>query len=380
MTKRVQAKKQGKRATRRNRRPTKKAKKQTVVRVVRTYADAGMKRLTLTECSSRYLHALRYPFDDKAIGACLPYPPTRESLKATTTIRFTGLTGTNQMVMYVLPTLASDRACVYYKTAATGAYPPDALTLTADNTAPAGWIGSAMSTLPATAAQLASQSAAGRIVAFGIRVSFAGESQYTGGTLSVYAHPEHENVNGYNPGAFANVPLWRITDKQLTFGFGSVSDKEREYAGYQTGYFGTVSYLYPWSRMNVNGASWVSAPTILDGSPVIQLVFSNLTANQRFMVELIQHTEYVGSQFQYGCTPSHADHNGASLVDEAAQRAQSDGSYIDFAKKIGNKLREAAHDQGFGMVDTVSIAAKAATVATKLYRRNRPSGGLALLR
>lgn len=89
-----------------------------------------------------------------------------------------------------------------------------------------------------------------------------------------------------------------------------------------------ISAFYPWSQNidmnNVNTAAVATSP-VTNGAPSIVLAFAGTTPGSQFMVELIQHCEYVGKSAQFGLTPSHNDSVAAGIVQAAA-----DSSPLDF--------------------------------------------------
>lgn len=291
----------------------------------------------MSECARKYLAAIARPFSTEALGACLPHPPDRDSLKVTSIQRFnlTADASGNAWVQ-LAPTIANDQMAIWYNST-TGTVP---ITVVTANVAPANYTALNFAQLPFTLAQISSNLVAGRIVAVGFRITYVGPVTTMAGTFFSYADPEHGNINlaSYSPSGplFASneAKIRRVTDHAFEQGFTIVAENEAEYVGYNQ-YRGGVSSvagsyglrgIYPWSNggVDINGASPANAGYVANAPPCIIFGVSGSTAASAYYVEVIQHVEYVGKSASYGLTPSHNDADAAYTVRAAADRSTAE--------------------------------------------------------
>lgn len=285
-----------------------------------------------SECAVKYLAALAQPFSGAAVGACLPYEPSHNSLKVTTVQRFNLTTNASGVgILMIAPCIANDQGAIWY-TDTTGV---DSGIVCTANTPPAGWLVRNFVGIPFTAAQIASGGVAGRVVSVGLRVQYLGVASAMGGSFSSYVDPEHANVNdtfGTNANFYASpeVKVQRVTAKPFEQGFGIIKPTEAAYKGVpdaratQTtiGVAGH-SWIYPWSMYDINGVGSGMTGSIVNGAPPIMFRIAG-SVSQVYYVEVIQHLEYVGRTVAYGATASHNDQPTATKIDHAVNEALSD--------------------------------------------------------
>lgn len=284
----------------------------------------------MTECARKYRAAVQTPFSPQALGACLPYPPDRDSLKATTLNRFalTAHTG-GTAGFYISPCLANDNFTIW-ATDGSAAFAP--FVASSSNTAPAGWVG-INNNSPFSGSALGSPGALeGRIVSVGFRVTYTGNVSSMAGTFSCYVDPSHACVNNSNFTASAisaalETRYCRISDRPFEQGFTVVNASEQQYTGaqYVSRYDNKTNWLtalYPWScGTDINCLSANQVGALQNGGAPIVVIIQAAAAGATFYVEYIQHIEYVGKSASYGLTVSHNDHNAANMITAGADRA-----------------------------------------------------------
>lgn len=286
--------------------------------------------LAMSECARKYRAAVQTPFSPQALGACLPYPPDRDSLKVTTLNRF-ALTvhSGGTAAVYVAPCLSSDSFSLW-ATDGTAAFAP--FVAAATNTAPAGWFGVNCNS-PFQGGTLISPGALeGRVVSVGLRVTYTGSVSSMAGTYSCYVDPAHACVNSATFSAAGisaalETRYCRITDRPFEQGFTIVNPAEQNYAGSQNAskYDNKTNWFpcyYPWSQgMDINCLMANQVGAIANGGAPIIFLIQAATAGSTFYVEYVQHLEFVGKAASYGLTVSHNDHNAANMITAGADRA-----------------------------------------------------------
>jgi len=309
----------------------------------------------MSHCAMKYLACLREPFSEKAAGACLPYPPDRDSLKVTVYARFNiqvGTSGDNRIL--VAPCLSSNSVAIWYSQSDSGTVP---FTTTVVNTPPTNWSALSFSNLPFTSTQINQGLVAGRIVSVGIRMTYTGKVTDMGGAYYSWVSPGHESVNiignDIRSGTTTllgnqEVRFKRVTDKPMEEAFTVTSDAEHMYYGYNDlrmygNTYGSSISEYPWSKgVDVNGNNANSASYTWNGAPCI--IFGVTGGSGAYYVEVVQHVEYVGRAAMYGLTPSHNDHNAANLIQKAAESAVTDVNNkpdSSWASIVANAMRTA---------------------------------------
>lgn len=331
----------------------------------------------MSECARKYAAAIAKPFSSEAEGCCLPYPPDRNSLKATGFCRFT-LTADASGNAWVLfsPSSTNDNVSAWYN-ATTGTIP---MTITAANTAPTNYNKALMSNLPFTGTNVTLNVDA-RLVAVGFRITYLGKVTDMAGIYFSYVEPSHANVNtseysvddGDVLGAL-ETKLTRITSAPFEQGFTCVNDLEHSYAG-QTDFrsgttsnaTGNIRAVYPWdtTSLDINNTGPNTAGWLANGAAPIVFGVRGATAGSTFQVQLISHLEYVGKGASYGLTPSHNDHNAANAIQAAAERATAafqDSPTVPWSNVLYKSLRDTAAHAGGRIIrdQVVSIGAKVA--------------------
>lgn len=294
----------------------------------------GQRRM-MSECARKYLACIAEPFSLRAAGACLPYPPDRDSLKVTSYARFSiGVDANGDNRIMFAPCLAKDARSLWYSANAAGVVP---MTLAALNTAPANWAATSFTDLPFTTNDLGtSGTVSGRIVSVGIRMTYLGKSSDMEGVFYTWQDPAHNNINiagnDVRTGATlllgnSDVKVRRVSAGPHEMAFTVVSDKEHEYTGAASSVTGTAAAApfncrahYPWSSgVDMNGSVPTSAGYVNNGAPCI--IFGVSAGSGTYWVEVVQHVEYVGRGAVYGATASHNDHNAANTIQKAAETA-----------------------------------------------------------
>lgn len=289
--------------------------------------------VAMSECARKYLACITRPFSSDALGACLPFPPDRNSLKATGLTRFT-LTADasgNSFVAFA-PCTANDRVA-YWLNYTTGTWP---ITVVTADTAPANYAAGKFTTLPYAQAQLTTTVQA-RIVSVGFRITYIGSVTNMAGFYYAYCDPGHGDINSSdftmnNVFAAAECKTRRITDRAFEMAYTVATEEEHKYTGkaeYEAGATAIsgscgLTSMWPWSKVDINGKSSAQTGFVQNGSAPIIFGTSGATPGTTFYVELIEHVEYVGKGASYGLTPSHNDHNAANIIAAASERAVGD--------------------------------------------------------
>lgn len=332
---------------RRNRRPKGKKspqnqKQQTTVRVQvpRQPRPPKPKKPQGSECAAKYLASVARPFSAMARGACLPHPPDRASLKVDGFAKFFVTTDSiGSGFVLISPCLANDRAYAWCNSSS-GQMP---ITVATTDVAPANYAVVKMTTLPFAAMSFMNGSVEGRIVSVGIRVTYLGSVANMAGVIYHYSDPAHANLNfvefsPINLIQLNETKVVRVSAKAFEVGHTLVRPEEANYTGVREWREGTssatgatnsvgISAFYPWSQnidINNNNTAALASAAVTNGAPCIVLAFAGTAPGSQFMVEMIQHCEYVGRSAQFGLTPSHNDTAAANVVQAAADAAPLD--------------------------------------------------------
>lgn len=287
----------------------------------------------MTECARKYLACISRPFSSDAEGACLPFPPDRNSLKATGISRFT-LTAdaSGNSFVALAPCTANDRVAFWYNNTS-GTWP---ITVVTADTAPANYGAGKFTTLPYAQAQLTTTVQA-RIVSVGFRITYVGTVSNMAGFYFAYCDPGHGDINSSdftvsNVFTAMECKNKRITDRAFEMAYTVATEEEHKYTGkadYEAGATAVsgscgLTSMWPWSKVDINGKSSAQTGFVQNGSAPIIFGTSGTTPGTTFYVELIEHVEYVGKGASYGLTPSHNDHNAANVIVAASERAIGD--------------------------------------------------------
>lgn len=318
----------------------KKQKSKVVVKVVREKTKKQKPRRQkgkrvprgpmLSECAMKYKAAVARPFSVDAIGACLPFPPDRDSLKATGLTRFPLIADAsgNAFCLFA-PTIVNDKICAWINST-TGTIP---VTVAVVDTPPANYAAYGMTGLPFSASAISGATIQGRIVSVGFRITYNGPVTAMSGLYFSYCDPQHGNLNlaAYNyAGLFSTLEtkIKRVTADAFEQGFTIVNPAEQAYVGNKEyiGSAGTIGSdlvaLYPWSGgQDINYKGPNTAGYLANGGAPIVFGVNGASAGSAYYVELVTHVEYTGKGASYGLTPSHNDHNAANVITAAADRS-----------------------------------------------------------
>lgn len=314
---------------------------------------------SLSKCALRFALAISQPFHPSAKGACLPVYPSPPSQKVTAFGRFTASLGSGGYGFFcITPSLARDVASVIYSTAT---YAPNnyASPLSATNSPSVGVQFEPIGNLPYTAAQLLQGSAQGggtvigRIVSVGVKISYVGTTLNESGVYHIFSSPTHQNVlqvADTEGEASTQVDcevcpigrkscesvLYAINEQETTFRDGLLHPP--------------LAAIYPMCGGDnvLNNVFHYNVGThggftLNMGSPALIIHF-NGASGSKFLVEVVQHVEYIGLITAALVTPSDSDQRGFEIVTAAAQRIpqirQSTGQ--SFASAMMTGLKEVA--------------------------------------
>jgi hypothetical protein len=322
----------------------------------------------LSECARKYFTAIAYPFSSAAKGACLPYQPDKDSLKANALVRFTVTAdASGNAFILVSPTLASDAVSLWFNQT-TGTVP---ITVVAAGTPPANYSAVAMSSIPFTINNLASGTVEGRVVSCGLRVTYTGSVSSMAGLYECYVDPSHQNLNATATGGASNIVgnvdlrVARVTSAPFEMGFGPLQASEQQYRGRTDNNIGYVTAVgisncigvWPWSNgTDINGLGPGYTGYLFQGGCPILFMVRGAAAGATFYVEYTQHVEYIGKSANFGMTPSHNDVTGANRVDAAVCRAttsfgtSASGTWSDTLRKTLTSVDPSHVMRAAGMV------------------------------
>lgn len=311
---------------------------------------------TMSECGSKYFAAVSMPFSNAALGACLPFAPDKNSLKANSYMRLPIITNSSgDFVVFLSPCIANDLVSVWHTTGTFTGIPMVVATL---NTPPANWVSHNNTTLPFTSSTLNAGGVEGRIVSMGIRVTYTGTVSAMSGYYQIYSSPDHGNVNNSNLYTYLNtsseVKVRRVMDKPVEQGFTIINADERSYVSLKdraTTLANQCVTFYPWSgNIDINGRQGQDAGYISNGStPIVIRGIGLPPSTNCVLVEIIGHYEYVGPSATFGLSPSHNDQEAGEKILAAADRAppeynaRPDSTWAATVRKTFNDvMREAS--------------------------------------
>jgi hypothetical protein len=307
---------------------------------------------SMGQCAFKLAMAISRPWDERALGACIPMSPSVPSRKVRAYTRFSMALGTAfDGYVYFLPCLASDGICAIY-TGSTFAGTDASAPLSAANTLTTGVHVASLANLPYSTSNLISPATSGgsvpgvkgRIVSYGYRVTYCGTTSNEGGVYYNYSSSTHENVSNWytTPALLSSMNECEVTgvtrepiegaiygvfpqEDQYSFDFvnQTVDTQQNAAANTSTVYpYGFSQYLgtsgpYCWGS-NDGGAGFnYVAATINSGGPIAVVQVQGVAAGS-FLVEIIQHVEYVGELCVSDVTPNMADPEGTLKVKAAA--------------------------------------------------------------
>lgn len=281
----------------------------------------------LSKCAFKYALAIAEPFHPMAKSVCVPTYPSQPSFKHTAVARFNMAIGTAGVGFITChPCLANDSPSAFFSTSTfTGA---GALILTANNTVRAG-VSSINANLPYATAQIlptnGAYQLAGRVVSYGVRLTYIGTTLNTSGSMYCYVSPTHDNtiptaVDIGTLGAVLDCDVDGITRDPCSVSIFGTGYNETSYSNQPQ--LSQTQLLYPFcnAHQSFNGGFTIanSAGINLGSAPGVVLVTG--VAGSQFLCELVVHTEYTGISAVALSTPSEADPDGFQLVQAAAQQ------------------------------------------------------------
>lgn len=297
--------------------------------------------IRLTPQAAKFALAISEPFHSSAPGVTNPAGYVNATQKATGHLRFSMNCGTTGFgYVLVSPTAANDAPCIWYTTTAyTGSI---AAILTANNTIGAGWVRTSISNLPYTAADMcptagtANPPVQSRVIAYSVRVTYAGTVFDRGGFFYILTDPVHNGLAGAGTddiGTFKEAQVLPITEEFVECSCHPINSSEDHFPDPEStaSVNWTQTSLYPFSSGDTQypttfrgsttfaqtvGAAGINASANM-GSPCMIIGIAAKSSSQ-FVVEVIAHVEYVGSKPAPMATANYPDHVGAQLVKHAA--------------------------------------------------------------
>lgn len=291
--------------------------------------NSAKSNVSLSKCAIKYALAIAKPFHPSAKGACLPVFPSPPSQKVTAYSRFTAYVGTASYgFVSFAPCLANDLFTAFCSaTTYTGT---TMAPLSAINTASVGISGQTLSNLPYSYTSLAGTLGAnpvyGRIISYGVRISYTGTTLNESGSYYILTTPGHENVLAVantlsTMGSYADCNVCSVTRETCEGTAFPISSLETMYASSSNVTGSSVPQLYPYSSNETaqNGGFTYSQGGNNIGSPVIGIQFQGVPG-QSYLVEIVQHCEFVGSATSAVVTMTDSDQRGFEIVTAAAER------------------------------------------------------------
>lgn len=291
---------------------------------------SNRKDIMLSRCALKYALAIAKPFHPSAKGSCLPVFPSPPSQKVTAYTRFQGFVGTaGYGFISCQPALANDGVVAFVSNAAyTGT---TMAPLSANNTLTVGVSVVGIGSLPYRSLQLqgttGGNSVYGRIISFGIRISYVGTTFNESGSYYVLTTPGHENllaVANTLPlmGSFADCNVCSVTREVCEGAAFPISSLETQYASSTNANSSTLPLLYPYSsaeNQQNGGFTYLDTSGNSTGSPIQGIQFQGV-AGSAFLIEIIEHCEFIGSATSAVVTPTDSDQRGFEIVTAASER------------------------------------------------------------
>jgi hypothetical protein len=312
--------------------------------------------IALSSCALKYALAIAEPFHPNARNACLPVYPSIPSQKVTGFGRFNMVIGTaGTGFVSIHPSVANNGGAVMFTNVA---YTQTSLSwVTATNVLQTGVQIGSLTNLPYTISQLDTQwsnngaSVTGRIVSVGVRISYTGTTLNESGQYYIYTDPNHNNctVVANTLSALGNLAdcdvcsvnrtpcetsIYPVTADETAYGFNAVGAP-----------LSASVYPYSGSCEQLNGGSY-SFNSVNMGTPVSVIAVTGVPGST-FLVEIVEHVEYTGSNTSALQTPSDADQHGFEIVSAAAARLptlkMSSPKGTPVLTLIGSAIKEVAH-------------------------------------
>lgn len=313
--------------------------------------------IALSHCAQKYALAIAAPFHPGARGACSPSYPAMPSFKATGFTRFTMTVGSAGVGFCAIsPCLANNENCAYFTNSS---YTRNDIKIVDTATALTTGVQSyTISNLPFTADQLSlafssdSEYVHGRIVSVGVRITYIGTTMNESGAIYLYSSPSHQNVTRIanslgELGSLAETEVCGITRNPCELRIFPVTSDESSYNN-SGSYTNKSEALWPFSNDATDfDAQVYNAGTagVNCGSPIALIAVSGVVAGSSFLVEIVQHAEFVGTGVATMVTNSEADQRGFEIVSAASQRlpamknAKPQSTFISL---MGDAIKEVA--------------------------------------
>lgn len=334
--------------------------------------------MSISECTTRFAHALSNPWDSRALGACLPMEPVRPSMKVCQRMRISTTIGTNGgCFVLVSPCSANDHAFAWYSTSTYDRSDSAAFTLSGSATSSTtGVLSAYMSALPFSSSQLWGENnrMSSRIVAVGVKGQYTGAPLYMSGTWNGFLSPDgtclrtdQGDANNSIPNlsgspAFKDTP---VTKKPMMLATGPF-----DYEGYSWknhfevmtsgGSNGTATAsTYPWSTVGTT-----TNPAYYAGCMPILLMLTGGTAGQGVVFDIIVHIEYSG-KLCTALTPSHYDETAARAALTSATAVNQSSAWHPSFQQVVNGLTSVLQ-MGTQVVRTARTMAPIARAAAPL--------------
>lgn len=293
------------------------------------------------------------PWDSLAMGACVPSSPARPTYKVRAILRGTFQVGTSLGFVAVSPVLCNDKLVCY---STLQSYAGTAVTCSATAGA-VGTIGSNMSSLPFTMAQLTSNTSAesaaqGRIVSVGVSARYVDTELNRGGRVICYTDPDHGSINnltigdlGARPEAIFSSPD-QTRPKCWISAYGQTA-VEQSFPMEDPTYNATQYQIQQGYPLCQNQSVTLTGGDLGYGAPIMCIVATGVTGNT-YEFEIVIHAEYVGPATSSMLTPNSADPDGLALVQTALGRAPTarQSSGMSFQKAFKAELIKASKEAG----------------------------------
>jgi len=292
---------------------------------------------TVSRCAMMYARAICDPFHPSLRQVCLPVFPSPPSHKNTSFMRFAVTLGTaGYGFASFSPCIANDLGCGYASGALYTA--GNAAPLTANNTLATGITRLTNFNLPYSGSQLLTnfsvngQGVAGRIVSFGVKITYTGTTLNESGVFYAWVAPTHENALAVAPGVSqtasqSDAEICAITRKPCSMRIFPVSPTECSYpfSSPLSAATNPVLYTNPYSSNDIYQNSGFFDATSVGGTSTYigappAIIHMTGVAGSTFLLEVVQHTEYVGVLAASNTTVSDADQRGFEMVTAAAER------------------------------------------------------------
>jgi len=348
-------------------------------------APAG---LPISHCAAKYAIAISDPMNAAARGACVPSANARPSFKVTSVTRFTFACGADG-VGFVLftPTTANDTPCCISTTAAYSSgvglqqiFSIDTSGGGALNGFKAGIQTTQLTTLPFSFSDLwfnpsdESQSTAvqARIVSAAISVQYVGSVMDQQGIITSLSRASHQSVlvpvttsavsnpqldipgvQVFNEARYARVDdskLW-LLDSARVWGEEDYSQNDSAAGPAENPNISLRETIYPFCVQNIceTGATLNTPPNCWNGGPANVVAIQGGKPGAPYVVEIVEHLEYIGKKANYGLTPTHQDAVGFGMVRQAAatlSAAHAQDPSASLPKLMLKALKESATQLG----------------------------------